>query len=94
MLSLGFKELISMERQYGNKGRAEQRLGSDSSYWPRGRGEGGEGSPYNGQYCRTPLKRGNIFRLQVYERAGVSLVEVHDRVEKSLMFVCKKVQKG
>ena len=39
MLSLGFKELISMERQYGNKGRAEQRLGSDSSYWPRGRGE-------------------------------------------------------
>ena len=30
-----------------------------------------------------------FFRLQVYERAGFSLVEVHESVGKSVIFVCK-----
>ena len=42
--------------------------------------DGRESTPYDG--------------LQVYERVGISLVEVHDKVEKSLILVCKRVQKG
>ena len=42
--------------------------------------DGREGTPYDG--------------LQVYERVGISLVEVHDKVEKCLILVCKRVQKG
>ena len=31
-------------------------------------------------YGEAPSERGIIFRLQVYERAGISLVEVYKRV--------------
>ena len=53
-----------------------------------------EGTPYDGLHCKALHKRGTVFRLQVYERVGISLVEVHGKVEKSLIFVCKRVQKG
>ena len=33
-------------------------------------------------------------RLQVHERAGISLVEVYKRVGKSVIWVCKRAQKG
>ena len=56
--------------------------------------DGREGTPYDSLHCEALHKRDTIFRLQVYERVGISLVEVHDRVEKSLIFVCKRVQKG
>ena len=48
---------------------------------------GGGGLPpsfYNGLYGKTPPERGIFFRLQVYEREGISLVEVNERVGKSV----------
>ena len=48
------------------------------------------GANHNGLY-REPLpKRGTFFRLLVYEREVISLVEVHERVGKSVIVVCKK----
>ena len=35
-----------------------------------------------------------FFRLQVYERVGMSLVELYESVGKSVILVCKKAQKG
>ena len=52
---------------------------------------GGGGTLYNGLYGEAPPKRGNLFRLQVYERAGISLVEVYERVVKSVISVCEKI---
>ena len=37
---------------------------------------------------------GTFFRLQVYERVGISLVEVYERVGKSVIQVCERAQKG
>ena len=54
-------------------------------------------SPYNGPNWEVPPERGiffPFFRLQVHESVGISLVEVHKRVEKSVILVCKKAQKG
>ena len=36
----------------------------------------------------------SFFRLQVYERVGISLVEVYKWVEKSVMCACESAQKG
>ena len=51
-------------------------------------GDGGEGgffpSFYNGLYGKTLPERAIFFRLQVYEREGISLVEVYERVGKSV----------
>ena len=55
---------------------------------------GGEGTPYNGLYGEAPPKRGTFFRLQVYERVGISLVEVCKRVGKFVIRICKRAQKG
>ena len=44
---------------------------------------GGGGTPYNDLYGEAPLKRGTFFRLQVYERVGISQVKVYKRVGKS-----------
>ena len=35
-----------------------------------------------------------FFRLLVYERIGISLVEVYKRVEKSVIWVYERAQKG
>ena len=42
---------------------------------------GGGGTPYDGLYGEALPERGTFFRLQVYESAGISLVEVYKRVE-------------
>ena len=42
----------------------------------------GGGTPYDGPYGESPPKRGTFFRLQVYERVGILLVEVYRRVGK------------
>ena len=39
---------------------------------------------YNGLYGKTPPERGIFFRLQVYERERISLVEVNERVGNSV----------
>ena len=66
----------------------ETMLGEGGSY------PGGEGTPYNGLYGEAPPKRGTFFRLQVYERVGISLVEVYKRVGKFVIRICKRAQKG
>ena len=58
-------------------------------YWYGG--GGGGGTPYDDQYREAPPKRGTFFfRLQAYERGGISLVEVYKRVGKSEFYGLKK----
>ena len=45
--------------------------------------EKGGGTTYNGLYREAPPKRGTFFRLQVYERVQILLVEVYERVGES-----------
>ena len=54
------------------------------------------GSPSNGLYREAQPKRDTFFRPQVYERIGISLIEVYiyERVGKSIISVCTKTQKG
>ena len=49
------------------------------------RGGGGGGTPYNGLYGEARPERGNFFTLQVYEKVGISRVEVYERVGKSVV---------
>ena len=53
------------------------------------------GTPYNGLYGpeEAPLERGTFFRVLVYERVEISLVEVNERVGKFVILVCRKAQK-
>ena len=51
-------------------------------------------TPYNGLYREAPPERGIFFRLQVYEGVGILLVEVYERVGKSVVWVCKRAEKG
>ena len=37
---------------------------------------GGGGTPFNGLYREALPEMGTFFKLQVYERVGISLVEV------------------
>ena len=55
---------------------------------------GGVIPSYDGLYREAPPERGTFFRLQVYERVGISLVEVYERVWKSVIWVCERAQKG
>ena len=75
---------ISSEYYYGRyKSRASF---SEKATGGQG-GGGGFGVPpsfFNGLYGKTPPERGIFFRLQVYEREGISLVEVNERVGKSV----------
>ena len=40
------------------------------------------------------LKSGTFFRIQVYERVGISPVEVYEIVGKSVISICKKAENG
>ena len=46
---------------------------------------GGDGTSYNGLYREAPPQRGTSSTLQAYERVGISRVEVHERVGKSVI---------
>ena len=52
------------------------------------------GTLYNDLSEKNPAERGTFFRLQVYEMAGILLVEVYERVGKSVIWVCKRAQNG
>ena len=54
-------------------------------YCNRRGGGGVKGTPYSGLYGEAPPERGTFFRLQVYKRVGISQVEVHNRVEISVI---------
>ena len=55
---------------------------------------GGGVTPNDGLYGEAPSERGLFFRLQVYERVGLSLVEVYKRGGKSVIWVCERALKG
>ena len=63
-------------------------------YLPLGGAGGGGGTQYNGLYREAPPERGTFFRLQVYKREGILLVEVCESVGLSVISVRKKAQKG
>ena len=52
------------------------------------------GTPDDDLYREAPPERGTFFRLQVYERVGISLAEVCLNVGKSVIWVNERVQKG
>ena len=56
----------------------------DTRYLPRGE------APYNGLYGEAPPDRGIFFMLHIYERVVISLVEVHKRVGRSVIWVFEK----
>ena len=60
---------------------------------PRGGGGGGGGTHYDDLYGEALPERGTFFKLQVYERGGVSLGDVYKRVGKSVIWICKRAQK-
>ena len=47
------------------------------------------GTPYDGLYEEATPGRCTFFRLQVYARVGISLVEVSETVGKSVIWDCK-----
>ena len=60
-----------------------------------GGGGGGKGNSYNGLYGETPPERGTFFMIQVHESCvGITLVEVYERVEESVISVFKRAQNG
>ena len=53
------------------------------------------GISYNGLYGEAPPERGTVLRLQLDERVGISsLVELYERVGKSVIWVRKKALKS
>ena len=59
-----------------------------------GWGGGGGGTPYNSLHEEAPAERGTIFRIQVYDRVGILLVEEYGRVGKSVIWVCEGAQRA
>ena len=49
-------------------------------------------SPYNGLYGKAPPERALFLGLQVYERVGISLVELHEMEGKSVISVFRKAK--
>ena len=54
-------------------------------------GGGGGVTPHDSLYREALLERGY---LQLYEGVGISLLEVYKSVGKSVIWVCKRAQKG
>ena len=63
----------------------------------------GGDTPFNGLNREAAHERGTFFRLEVYEkvgifffflRVGILLVEVYERVGKSVIWVCERVQRA
>ena len=42
----------------------------------------------------APPERGTFFGLQVYARVGILLVEVYERVGKSVIWICETAQRA
>ena len=55
-------------------------------------GGGGRGVySFNGPYGEALLEKGTFFRLEVYKRVRISLVEVYDWVGKSVIAICERI---
>ena len=48
------------------------------------------GTPCNDSCAEAPPERGTFFRLQIHERVEILLVEVYERVGKSVIWVCER----
>ena len=60
-----------------------------------GGGGCGKGNSYNGLYGEASPERGTFFMIQVHESCvGITLVEVYERVEESVISVFKRAQNG
>ena len=57
-------------------------------------GGGGTGTPHNGLYGEAPPEKGTFFRLQEYKRVEILLVEVYERVGKSVIWVCERAKRA
>ena len=55
---------------------------------------GEKGTPFKVLYWEAPPEKRTFFRLQVYERVGILLVEVFQRVGKSVIWVCEMAQRA
>ena len=55
---------------------------------------GGGGTPHNGLYGEAPPEKGTFFRLQEYKRVEILLVEVYERVGKSVIWVCERAKRA
>ena len=55
---------------------------------------GGGVSLYNGLYGKDPPERAPFLGLQMYERVGISLVEVYEMAGKSVISVCRKAKRA
>ena len=53
-------------------------------------GGGNGGTHYDDLYGEALPERGTFFRLQVYERVRILLVEVYERVGESVIWVCER----
>ena len=51
-------------------------------------------SPFKVLYGEAPPERRTFFRLQVYERVGILLVEIFKRVGKSVIWVGEMAQRA
>ena len=66
-------------------------LNTTSSMAARRVGGGGGGvTPYRGQNGEAPSEWGAFFRLQAYERVGISRVEQDERVGKYVITACER----
>ena len=54
----------------------------------------GGDNAYDGLYGQAPPERGIFFRLQAYERGGISLGEVYKWLGKSVNWVCERTQRA
>ena len=52
------------------------------------------GTPCNSLYGKAPPEWGTFFRFQVYEGVGISKVEVHGRVGKSVISAVKRPKRA
>ena len=48
------------------------------------------GTPYDGPYGGGSARKGNLFLASCNERVGISLVEVFEKVGKSVISTCKR----
>ena len=54
----------------------------------------GRGGGYSLQWLIRGSKRGTFLRLLVFERVGISLAEVYERVGKSVILVDKRLKRA
>ena len=73
MSSLNFQKLIRMQPSLARWSVHNP----DGLYDPRGRGGGG-GIPHDGLYGEAPPEVGTFFSLRLYNRVGISQVEVYE----------------